>query len=125
MALSHVLVGIIKSFEETKENPKVPELKTRYYRKTRDKMIEIVQQTIKQKLPKWKLKKVDPERGEIVVSKGSSLMIITVFKMTGMQSAIDVYCSKDGFLGDFGTSYTNIQQFFKALHTEVQPEKGN
>lgn len=124
MALSHVLVGIIKSFEETKENPKVPELKTRYYRKTRDKMIEIVQQIISHKLPKWSLKKVDLERGEIVVSKGSSLMIITVFKMTGMQSAIDVYCSKDGFLGDLGTSYTYIQQFFNALHTEVQPEKG-
>lgn len=68
--------------------------------------------------------KVDMERGEIVLSKGSSLMIVTVYKLAGMQSAVDVYCSKEGTLGDFGSSYKHIQHFFKALHTEIQPEKG-
>ena len=124
LALSHVLVGIFKSFEETKENPKVPELKTRYYKKTRDKMMETIKQTSSQKLPNWSLKKMDMERGEMVLSKGSSMMIITVYKLPGMQSAVDIYCSRDGFLGDFGTSYKYIQQFFKALHSEIQPEKG-
>lgn len=124
MAISHVLVGIFKSFEETKENPKVPELKTRYYKKTREKMMETIKLVVSQKLPNWQLKKMDTERGEMVLSKGSSLMIITVYKLPGMQSAVDVYCSKDGFMGDFGTSYKYIQQFFQALNSEVQPERG-
>ncbi|MCM2979457.1 hypothetical protein M3599_00805 [Niallia circulans] len=124
MTLSRVLVGIFKSFEETKEQPKVPELKTRYYKKSRDRLMETIKNVVERKLTNWDLKKVDMERGEIVLSKGSSLMIVTVYKLAGMQSAVDVYCSKEGTLGDFGSSYKHIQHFFKALHSEIQPEKG-
>ncbi|WP_031538794.1 hypothetical protein [Bacillus sp. MB2021] len=124
MSLTRMLVGIFKSFEETKEQPKVPELKTCYYKKSRDRLMEIIKNVVERKMSNWDLKKIDTDRGEIVLSKGSSLMIITVYKLAGMQSAIDIYCSKEGALGDFGSSYKYIQQFFKALHTEIQPEKG-
>ncbi|GKU82140.1 hypothetical protein [Niallia sp. NCCP-28] len=125
MSVTRILVGLWRSYEETSEEAKYPELKTRYYRKNREKMIEYIKQVVNQKLPNWKIKKVDEERGEIVLEKqgiASSVMIVTVYKINAIKSAIDIYCSKEGSLGDFGSSYKNIMKFFSALHTEIQPE---
>ncbi|WP_216827778.1 hypothetical protein [Alkalihalobacterium elongatum] len=118
MSLMRTITGIWKSSEETSEQPKVPELKTRYYRKSREAMIEQVSETINQKFPEWQLKKVDKERGEMIVEKIKGtpyLMIITVFKIDPINSAIDIHCSKQGALGDFGKSYQYIQHFFNTL----------
>lgn len=125
MSVTRILVGLWRSYEETSEQPKHPELKTRYYRTNREKMIEYIKQTVNQKLPNWKIKKIDKDRGEIVLEKkgiASSVMVVTVYKINAVKSAIDVYCSKEGSLGDFGLSYKNIMKFFSVLHTEIQPE---
>lgn len=128
MSIGRVIVGLWRSYEGTSESPKYKELKTRYYKKSRDKLMEITKSTIEQKLPKWKISNIDMERGEMVldIKKGGTplMMVITFYKLQGMQSAVDVYCSKDGFLGDFGNSYKSIVEFFSVLHTEIQPENG-
>lgn len=125
MTVIRSIVGIWKSYEETTETPKIPELKTRYYNKSREKLIEAIQTIInKNKLDKWKISRIDSERGEINLEKGASTMVITVYRLNPIKSAIDVYCSKEGPIGDFGSSYRHILEFFSALHTEVQPEGG-
>ncbi|ARK31230.1 DUF1499 domain-containing protein [Halalkalibacter krulwichiae] len=119
------IVGLWKNFEETSENPKLPGLKTRYYKKSREAMLESVKKIANNKLPQWKILKVDEERGEITMEKegmSASVMVITVFKINPIRSAIDVYCAKKGSFGDLGSSYQSILTFFKALNTEVTPE---
>ncbi|WP_445491231.1 hypothetical protein [Niallia sp. 03133] len=126
MSLARLFVGIWKSYEETSEQATSPELKTRYYNKNREKMIEYVKQIVNQKLPNWKITKIDAERGEIIIEKKqgfTSIMVVTIYKISVIQTAMDVYCSKEGRLGDFGTSYKHILSFFDALHTEIQPER--
>ncbi|MCL7746250.1 MULTISPECIES: hypothetical protein [Halalkalibacter] len=126
MSLLRTITGIWKSHEETGEKPKLEGLNTRYYKKSREAMIDYVHKIVNNnKLPNWQVTNVDEERGEVVLEKkgvSSSVMVITVFKITPIKSAVDVYCSKQGAFGDLGSSYKNILAFFKALHTEVQPE---
>ncbi|GAE35266.1 hypothetical protein [Halalkalibacter akibai] len=126
MSALRTLVGLWKNHEETKEKPKLPELKTRYYKKSREVMIEQVKKIVNNnKFPNWKISEIDEERGEVTLVKqgmGSSIMVVTIFKINPVKSAIDIYCAKQGSFGDLGSSYKAILQFFKALHTEVTPE---
>lgn len=125
MTLLRTVVGIWKSYEETSEQPKVPELKTRYYNKSQQVLIENVERIVNNnKLKGWTINRIDEERGEINLEKGSNIMNITIFKINPIKSAIDVHCSKEGPIGDLGSSYRHIVEFFTALHTEIQPEGG-
>jgi hypothetical protein len=123
MSFIRTVVGIWKSHEETSEKHQVEELKTRYYNKSREAIIDIIQRIVSQKLTNWQITKIDKERGEVVIDKkqGSpSVMVITIFKINPIKSAVDVYCSKDGTLGDFGSSYRNILTFLSVLDKEIR-----
>lgn len=123
MSTLRMITGIWRKHEETKENPKEPELKTRYYRKSREALMNDIKKIVQDgKLGGWMLKNEDVERGEIMLAKGSASMVITIYKLTPMRSAIDVYCAKDGPIGDLGSSYRSILEFFNALRTEAEPE---
>ncbi len=127
MSTLRIITGVWRKHEETSENPKMPELKTRYYQKSREAMINSIKTVMQtNKLPGWTLVNEDVGRGEIMLEKKQAAaeyaMVITIYKLTPMRSAIDVYCVKEGFLGDFGNSYRYIGEFFKALHTEVTAE---
>lgn len=126
MSTLRTITGLWKNHEETSEQPKLPGLKTRYYKKSRETMIENVKKIINnKKFPNWEITQVDVERGEISLKKqgvGSSIMVVTVFKLNPIKSAIDVYCAKQGSFGDFGSSYRSILTFLHALDTEVTPE---
>lgn len=126
MSTLRAITGIWKNHEETSEQPKLPGLKTRYYKKSREVMIENVTKLVNNKqFPNWEITKVDAERGEISLKKqsvGSSIMVVTVFKLNPIKSAIDVYCAKQGSFGDLGSSYRSILTFLHALDKEVTPE---
>jgi antitoxin component YwqK of YwqJK toxin-antitoxin module len=123
MSTARVITGIWRKHEETKENPKESSLKTRYYRKSRESLINDIKKIVQNgKFAGWALLNEDVARGEIMLEKGAYGMVITIYNITPMQSAIDVYCSKEGMLGDFGNSYRYILEFFKALRTEAEPE---
>ncbi|WP_046175536.1 hypothetical protein [Domibacillus indicus] len=123
MSTTRVLTGIWRKHEETKETPKDPALKTRYYRKSRESLINDIKKVIQDgRLGGWTIANEDVARGEVMLEKGAYGMVITIYKLTPMRSAIDVYCSKDGTLGDFGNSYRYILEFFKVLHMEAVPE---
>ncbi|GAB7387030.1 hypothetical protein BSNK01_08660 [Bacillaceae bacterium] len=90
-------------------------------------MIDSVLKVAEQKLPRWKVVHVDRERGEIMAEKRHALsvsdIVITVYRISPVRSAIDVVCAKRGSLGDLGSSYRTILEFFHALQTEIQPEE--
>lgn len=119
------IIGLWKNYEETSENPKYPELKTRYYKKSQKEMMDAVLKTANNKLRDYSIIHVDSERGEILLEKKglrNSLINITIFRISPLESAIDVRCSKEGSFGDLGTSYNMILTFFSKLHSEVKPE---
>lgn len=127
MSLTRTLTGLWKNREETGEKAKLPEMKTRYYKEKKDRMVETVRRVVNHKLPNWHVVHVSAERGEITIKKkqglGVSDIVVTVFHINPLRTAVDVSSAKRGSLGDLGSSYRNILAFFKALHTEIQPEK--
>ncbi|MFD1675323.1 hypothetical protein [Alicyclobacillus fodiniaquatilis] len=127
MSLVQVITRLLRNGEETSEKHRNPKFRTRYYRERREKMMENAQQIIKSKLSSWKITYVDSTRGEIIVEKrqlvGKSDIVISIYEISPIRSAIDVSSSLRSLPGDLGTSHTNIMDFFYVLDREVKPEK--
>ncbi|CCQ97810.1 conserved hypothetical protein [[Clostridium] ultunense Esp] len=127
MSMMRSLVGLWKNREETSEKEKDPALKTRYYKERKDKLIDLILDLIPKKLPRWKVIHTDRERGEILVEKQGLLrksdIVITVFRINPIRSAIDVMSAKRGSFGDLGDTYRDILLFFRVLHTAIKPEE--
>ncbi|WP_139489775.1 hypothetical protein [Brevibacillus dissolubilis] len=126
MSLTRTILGLVRNHEETSEHPKDPALKTRYYKIGSDPLLEAVRRVIESQMSDWNIVHVDAPRGELMLEKSGALgkqdMVITIFRLSPMQSAIDVVASQRGRLGDLGSSYRNILRFFEALHREVKPD---
>lgn len=126
MGLQRTFAGIWKTREETSENAAEPELRTRYYKQTRDKLVNTVLETLVAQLPAWKVVHTDLERGEIMVEKKTFLgihdIVISIYAIGPLQSAIEIVSAKRGNLGDFGASYRNIVEFYSVFDKNVAPE---
>lgn len=123
MSLKRTLTGIFRSTEGTSDRAKVPELKTRYYQLSKDKLWEEVTSTLK-KIPGYKIVHEVPSVGEILLEKRSSfgrIMDITVSLVgTGpTRSAIDIYSATRGSMGDLGANYRNIMNLFAVLDKKL------
>lgn len=117
--LKRTLIGILRSHEVTGEKAKDPELKTRYYKLPKDKTWDEVVATLK-KIPRCKVLHEVPNVGEIVCEKKTGTgrtqdITITLFAISPVKTAIDIYSASRGSLGDLGSNYRTIQQIFKAL----------
>ncbi|RCX21718.1 uncharacterized protein DUF1499 [Fontibacillus phaseoli] len=127
MSLKRTLTGIFRSQEGTSDRAKVPELKTRYYQLSKDKIWEEVSSTLK-KVPGYKVLHEVPSVGEITLEKRSGFgrtMDITVsIVSTGpMRSAVDIYSATRGSFGDLGANYRNILHLFGMLDKKLSSYK--
>lgn len=127
MSLKRTLVGIFRSQEGTSDRAKVPELKTRYYQLSKDRIWEEVSSTLK-KIPGYKVLHEVPNVGEITLEKRSGFgrtMDITVsIVSTGpMRSAVDIYSATRGTFGDLGANYRNIMNIFAVLDKKLSAYK--
>ncbi|WP_018750483.1 DUF1499 domain-containing protein [Paenibacillus sanguinis] len=127
MSLKRTLAGIFRSQEGTSDRAKLPELKTRYYQLSREKLWEEVSSTLK-KIPGYKVLHEVSSVGEITLEKRTSLgrvMDITVsIVSTGpVRSAVDIYSATRGSMGDLGANYRNIQQLFAVLDKKLAAYK--
>ncbi|GIP53160.1 MULTISPECIES: DUF1499 domain-containing protein [Paenibacillus] len=127
MSLKRTLTGIFRSQEGTSDRAKVPELKTRYYQLSKDKIWEEVSSTLK-KVPGYKVLHEVPSVGEITLEKRSGFgrtMDITVsIVSTGpMRSAVDIYSATRGSFGDLGANYRNIIHLFTMLDKKLSSYK--
>ncbi|WP_059054220.1 DUF1499 domain-containing protein [Paenibacillus senegalimassiliensis] len=127
MSLKRTLAGIFRSQEGTSDRAKLPELKTRYYQLSREKLWEEVSSTLK-KIPGYKVLHEVASVGEITLEKRTSLgrvMDITVsIVSTGpVRSAVDIYSATRGSMGDLGANYRNIQQLFAVLDKKLAAHK--
>ncbi|MNI51564.1 hypothetical protein D3C76_379470 [compost metagenome] len=127
MSLKRTLTGIFRSQEGTSDRAKVPELKTRYYQLSKDKIWDEVTSTLK-KIPGYKVIHEVPSVGEITLEKRSGFgrtMDITVsIVSTGpVRSAVDIYSATRGSLGDLGANYRNIMNLFSMLDKKLSKYK--
>ncbi|WP_223069953.1 DUF1499 domain-containing protein [Paenibacillus caui] len=127
MSLKRTLTGLFRSIEGTSDRAKVPELKTRYYQLSKDKLWDEVSSTLK-KIPGYKVVHEVPSVGEILLEKRTAfgrIMDITVSIVgTGpTRSAVDIYSATRGSLGDLGANYRNILNLFAVLDKKLAKHK--
>ncbi|GIP56833.1 DUF1499 domain-containing protein [Paenibacillus woosongensis] len=123
MSIKRTLIGIFRSQEGTSDRAKVPEMKTRYYQLSKDRIWEEVSSTLK-KIPGYKVLHEVQSVGEITLEKKTALgrtMDITVsIVSTGpLRSAVDIYSATRGSLGDLGSNYRNILNLYAALDKKL------
>lgn len=127
MSFKRVLSGIIRSQEGTSDRAKLPELKTRYYQLSKDKLWDEVSSTLK-KIPGYRVLHEVSSVGEITLEKRTSLgrtMDITVsIVSTGpVRSAVDIYSATRGSFGDLGANYRVILHLFSMLDKKLSQYK--
>ena len=127
--LKRTLIGLIRSHETTGEKATRPELKTRYYKLSRDKLWEEVISILKKK-PGYKLLHEVKNVGEIVLEKRTVTgrvqdITLTVFSLNPLKSAIDIYSASRGSLGDLGSNYRTILDIFKSIDAKLKEHKIN
>ena len=117
--LKRVLIGIIRSVESTGEKANDPLLKTRYYRLPKDQLWNEVISLVK-KMKGYKVVHEVPNVGEIVLEKKTALgrtqdVTLTLFSISPVKSAIDIYSASRGSLGDLGSNYRTILEIYRQL----------
>ncbi|MGG6313451.1 DUF1499 domain-containing protein [Paenibacillus macerans] len=127
MSFKRTLTGIFRSQEGTSDRAKVPELKTRYYQLSKEKIWEEVSSTLK-KIPGYKVLHEVPSVGEITLEKrtgfGRTMDITVSIVSTGpVRSAVDIYSATRGSMGDLGANYRNILHLFSILDKKLAAHK--
>lgn len=125
--LKRTLIGLIRSHETTGEKATRPELKTRYYKLSRDALWDEVISILKKK-PGYKLLHEVKNVGEIVLEKRTITgrvqdITLTVFSMNPLKSAIDIYSASRGSLGDLGSNYRTILDIFESIDKKLSQHK--
>jgi hypothetical protein len=119
LSFKRTLIGIFRSQEGTSDRAKSPELKTRYYQLSRDKVWEDVASTLK-KIPGYKVLHEVPSVGEITLEKRTSFgrtmdITVSVISTGPMRTAIDVYSATRGSMGDLGANYRIVMQLMAIM----------
>jgi len=125
--IKRTFVGLMRSHEQTGEKAKDPDLKTRYYKMSRDKVWEEVTSLLL-KLPGYKILHEVKTVGEIVVEKRTMLgrkqdITLTLFAINPLKTAVDVYSASRGSFGDLGSNYRTILQIYDALDKKLSAYK--
>lgn len=127
--LKRTLIGLIRSHETTGEKAKDPALKTRYYKMSMDQAWDEIVNMLK-KLNGYKLLHEVRSVGEIVVEKKTITgrtqdITLTLFGITPLKTAIDVYSASRGSLGDLGSNYRTILDLYKHIDKRLAAYKIN
>jgi uncharacterized protein (DUF1499 family) len=121
--LKRVLIGLIRSHEHTGDKAKDPNLKSHYYRLTKERAFEEVGSVLK-KMQGYKVLHEVPNIGEIVMEKRSlsgrtmDITVQIVGTSPGM-SAVDIYSASRGSFGDLGANYRVIQEIYAVLDRKL------
>ncbi|MGY4690005.1 hypothetical protein [Salibacterium sp. K-3] len=119
MSIWYKISRIFKPREETSEDPKYQELKTRYYAAGFTRVFREAE-----KLPETggninKLIKKDEERGELLLEAGKGRdrfdVIITIVQTAPNETAVDVVSSVRNKSGDWGKNYPLIMHVLQKL----------
>jgi hypothetical protein len=121
--LKRTLIGLLRSFDQTGERAKDPALKTKHYKMSRDQAWTEVTTTLK-KLNGYKILHEVQNVGEIVLEKKTITgrrqdITVTLFSVTPLKTAIDIYSASRGSLGDLGSNYRTILEIYRTLDKKL------
>ncbi|TVY08254.1 DUF1499 domain-containing protein [Paenibacillus cremeus] len=127
--LKRTLVGLIRSHETTGEKARDPQLKTRYYKISKDQAWEEITNMLK-KLSGYKLLHEVKNVGEIVIEKRTITgrtqdITLTLFGINPLKTAVDIYSASRGSLGDLGSNYRTILDLYKHIDKRLAAYKIN
>jgi len=125
--LKRTLIGLIRSFEQTGDRAKDPLLRSHYYKLSKEKAWEEVVSTLK-KMPGYKVLHAVESVGEIVLEKRTALgrtmdITVSVIPTGPLTSAVDIYSSSRGSLGDLGSNYRVILDIYRTLDKKLAAYK--
>lgn len=107
---------------ETRDKHSEPTLQTRYYKTTKDKGLETLENLFKHS-QKYKLNSISKEHGEIsiLITKGrKAFIIVTVIMVKPYETAIDFSVSSETLLPfDFGYSSKVVQDLYALINKEL------
>ncbi|WP_078595075.1 DUF1499 domain-containing protein [Evansella clarkii] len=122
MGFKETVQTIISKHTETKENHTDKELRTHYYKSTKDKVIKEIESMLNQR-PGFSVSSVSEERGEIIVNinKGKkAMMVVTVIMVRPFRTAVDFSIATDTMLfSDFGYSRKLAAELYKELNKRL------
>jgi uncharacterized protein (DUF1499 family) len=121
--LKRTLIGLLRSFDSTGERANDPALKTKHYKLSKDKAWTEVTTTLK-KLNGYKILHEVQNVGEIVLEKKTITgrrqdITVTLFTVSPLETAIDVYSASRGSMGDLGSNYRTILEIYRTLDKKL------
>ncbi|MDQ0208085.1 DUF1499 domain-containing protein [Alkalicoccobacillus murimartini] len=121
MGLKETWHFLTRSYAETAEKHGIEELRTRYYKGNKDKVIEAVEAVVKEE--GYKLKRTELERGEIIIEQASGqsfLLVASVITVRPFKTAVDFSCSFNTVLpSDFGKSRKRLIHMYNKLDKKL------
>ncbi|MCK0471356.1 DUF1499 domain-containing protein [Halalkalibacter sp. APA_J-10(15)] len=106
---------------ETTEGNELKELQTRYYKTTKDKAMQTIENVLIQS--GWEIARSEEERGEIVANmkKGKrKMLVLTIITVKPFKTAVDLSCSTDTVLPtDFGHSRKVVVDVYNKIDREL------
>lgn len=125
--LKRVLIGLIRSHENTSDRAKDPKLKSHYYRLSKDRAWDEVTSTLK-KMKGYRILHEVQNVGEIVMERKTATgrtmdITIQIVGTSPGNSAVDIYSASRGSLGDLGANYRIIQEIYSVLDRKMSAYK--
>ncbi|GGB27706.1 cytosolic protein [Virgibacillus dakarensis] len=119
MSLKNIIVKYFNNHAETSENHHDTTLQTHYYKTTKDKGLQMVEEYFS-KSGAYQVNSVSKEHGEIsaYVKKGrKAFIIVTIIMVRPYQTAIDFSVTTESLLPfDFGYSTKLIQRLYNEFN---------
>ncbi|WP_026700858.1 hypothetical protein [Salibacterium aidingense] len=129
MSVWYSISRVFKPREETSENPKHQELKTRYYAASFTRVFRKAEKLQETSGKINKVIKADEERGELFVeaTNGKDLfdVIMTIVQVGPNETAIDIVSSIRKKSGDWGKNFSIIVHILKELDQSFPNIKKN
>lgn len=122
MSFRQTLRKYFGNHAETREEHVDPTLKTRYYKTTKDRGLDALENLFKNSQT-YKMNSISKDHGEIsiLIKKGrKAFIVVTVIMVKPYQTAIDFSVSSESFLPfDFGYSTKVIQNLYALVNKEL------
>ncbi|WP_088103786.1 DUF1499 domain-containing protein [Halalkalibacter urbisdiaboli] len=121
MGFKENLMMFFSARAESTEKHFLDELKTRYYKTSKDKAIQAVEEILNQ--DGLKVKRIETDLGEVIATSTSGkkvLVIATVITVKPFRTAVDFSCSVETMLpSDFGFSRKKVIALYEKLDKEL------
>ncbi|BAM47075.1 MAG: cytosolic protein [Amphibacillus sp.] len=122
MGFKETLNKYFNNHSESRDNHWDKNLRTKYYRTTKDKAFDTVLRYFRQ-LPNCEINSESEKHGEISINykgKRRAFIIVTIIMVKPYRTAVDFSITTEGGLFDLGFSHNLIPKLYKALSKELQ-----